>query len=399
MKPLQILVALVSMSSIGSSTARFAVLVCAAQAGASPATVGLLAALYAGVGSLASVPAGRLIDRLGVRSPLLYGAALLAFGVSLGAIWRGMPMLVAVIALSGIAFHVMIIAFGRLAGDLATPDRRAEAFGMLGFGYSISLLAAPLIAGFAIDLIGFTWSFVLFALIPLGSLMMVYTDCLPWSPPAAARSAASGHGSRDDQATAAHPPHSGALGLLRSPALRRLWACCTAFEAGWMGFTFMLPIVGTQLGFSASRIGLVAGAAGFMLFLTRACMTPLLRRFTPWQLLIAGLAIGGAGFAGLGFAENFLWMVACAGLIGLGQGACSPMVTALIYENAPAHEKGEAIAMRTMISSASQCSAPLVAGAISSAVGPMPVFLGLAMGMIGTAWSSRARARGRGKKS
>ena len=167
MKPLQLLVALVSISSIGSSTARFAVLVCAAQAGASPATVGFLAALYAGVGSLASVPAGRLIDRLGVRTPLLYGAALLAFGVSLGAVWRGMPMLVAVIALTGIAFHVMIIGFGRLAGDLATPDRRAEAFGMLGFGYSISLLAAPLIAGFAIDLIGFTWSFVLFALIPL----------------------------------------------------------------------------------------------------------------------------------------------------------------------------------------------------------------------------------------
>ena len=228
---------------------------------------------------------------------------------------------------------------------------------------------------------------------------MVYTDRLPWSPPAAARCAVAGPRTRVDQDTAEIPPRSGALGLLRSPALRRLWACCIAFEAGWMGFTFMLPIVGTQLGFSASRIGLVAGAAGFMLFLTRACMTPLLRRFTPWQLLIAGLAIGGTGFAGLGFADEFLWMVAGAGLIGLGQGACSPMVTALIYENAPVHEKGEAIAMRTMISSASQCTAPLVAGAISAAMGAMPVFLALAAGMLGTALSSRRRWRARRKQS
>jgi superfamily II DNA/RNA helicase len=43
----------------------------------------------------------------------------------------------------------------------------------------------------------------------------VYTNRLPWSPPAAARSAAAGQGSHDDQATTAHPPRSGALGLRR----------------------------------------------------------------------------------------------------------------------------------------------------------------------------------------
>ncbi len=388
MKNLRLLIALVSMSAIGSTTARFAVYLSAAQAGASPATVGLLAALYAGIGALLAVPSGRLIDRAGTKTPLLYASAVLAAAVSLGALSRGLPMLVAIIVLTSIAFNVMIIAFSRLAGDLAPPDARAEAFGMLGFGFSISLLAAPIIAGFSIDLVGFSVSFVLFALIPLGSFVMVWTDRLPWSPPAAARG---GQGEPGDAAARTDPARSGTLGLLRAPELKRLWVCCTAFEAGWMGFTFMLPIIGTQMGFSASRIGLIAGSAGFMLFLTRAALTQLLQWLTPWQLLITGMALGSVGFVGLAFAGDFLSMAACAGLIGLGQGACSPMLSALIYENAPAHEKGEAMAMRTLISSTSQCTTPLLAGALSTAVGIAPVFLALAAGMAGTSWASRAQ--------
>ena len=396
MTNLQLLVVLVSMSSIGATTARFAVLICAAQSGASPTTVGLLAGLFAGAGALVSVPFGRLIDRVGVRTPLLYSAALLSVSVSLGAIWRGLPMLVAIAVLSGIAFNIMIIAFGRLAGDLATPDRRAEAFGMLGFGYSISLLASPIIAGFSIDLVGFTVAFMLFALVPLGPFFMVWTNRLPWSPPAGAHGLP---GNPTGNKAGAAPARSGTLGMLRAPALRRLWVCCAMFEAGWMGFTFMLPIVGTQLGFSASRIGLIAGAAGFMLFLMRACLTPLLQRFTPWQLLITGLALGGAGFVGMAFASGFVWMALCAGLLGAGQGACSPMLSALIYENSPAHEKGEAMAMRTLISSSSQCTTPLIAGALTSAFGVAPVFLLIAAGMAGTSWSSRAKWRGKRKQT
>ena len=163
------------------------------------------------------------------------------------------------------------------------------------------------------------------------------------------------------------------------------------FESGWMAFGFMLPILGTQRGFSASRIGLIAGAAGLMLFLTRACLTHLLRRLTPWQLLIIGLVLIGLGFSGFSLANEFVWMAACGGLIGMGQGAASPMLSALIYENAPAHEAGEALALRTLISNVSQGSIPLIAGALSSVFGVAVVFWLLAAGLFGTAWWSRAQ--------
>ena len=380
------LVTLVSLSSTGATATRFTVFLCAAQSGASPATVGLLAALFAGVGAFASVPAGRAIDRSGTKKPLLLGTSMLVVAVSLGVFWRELPMLFVIVALAGLAHNTMIIAFQRLAGDLAAPNERAQAFGMLGFGFSISILAAPVIAGFAIDHVGFAGTFLLFTLIPVCSFVMVWIDLLPWSP---------GTGARPERSAGDAPARSGTLGLLREPALKPLWICGAIFESGWMCFGFMLPILGTQLGFSASKIGLIAGAAGLTLFFTRGSLTPLLRRFTPWQLILAGLALSGIGFTGMALAHEFLWMAICAGLIGIGQGASSPMMSALIYERAPAHETGEAMAVRTLIANGSQGSMPLVAGALSSAIGLAPVFWIVAAGLFGSAWVYRAQWRRR----
>ena len=378
---LRLLIALVALAGIGAGAGRFAVYLAAAQGGASPATVGVIASIFAGVGTLVAMPVGRALDRYGVRGPLFWAAVLLCGSVLLGAFSRELPVLVTIVVLGGLAYNIMVISFARLAGDLAAPDRRAEAFGMLGFGYSVSLLAAPLIGGFAIDGVGFTWAFVLFALIPLGALIMVWTDQLPWSPPV--------HAALDKDGTAV-AERRGTVALLFTPELRGLWVCCVAFEAGWMCFTFMLPVVGTQLAFSASKIGLIAGTGGFTLFLTRGLLTKLLQWCSPWQVLISGLALCAIGFTGMAFASEFLWICACAAFIGFGQGACSPMLTALVYEQSASHEKGAALALRTLTSNFSQFATPLAAGVISSMVGATAVFAALAVFMGGVSWVSRS---------
>lgn len=381
MKPLNLLVTLVSLSSTGAMAARFTVLLCAVHLGASPMMVGLIAAMFAAVAALAAVPTGRMIDRRGARRPLLVSTAVLAAAVGLGALWRELPALFIIAVLAGVAHNTMVIAFQRLAGDLAPAGERAAAFGQLGLGFSIANLAAPVVAGFAIDHTGFAATFLLFGLVPLLPLLIVWTGRLPM-PVAAPHGRHAGAG--------AGPRRSGTLGLLRSPSLARLWVCCALFESAWMGFGFMVPIHGSNLGFSASRIGMIAGAAGVVLFLSRVFMRQLLARLSPWQLLVAGMTMIGLGFAGFAMATQFIWLAASAGLIGFGQGIASPMLNALLYECAPAHETGEALALRTLINNVSQGTIPLLAGAIGAAAGLAPVFWGLAAGMLGMSWTSRA---------
>lgn len=377
MNSLYRLVILVSLSSTGATASRFAVLVCAAQIGASHATVGLLAGLFSGLGVFTAVPTGRLVDRIGTRKPLLWSAIVLALAVAAGIVSRDLPVLFAIVCIGGLAHNVMIVTFQKLAGDLAPANARAEAFGMLSFGFSISILAAPVVAGFAIDYLGFVATFALFTLVPLASFALAWFNFLPWPPVAEAN------------VRADSPQENSSLAMLRDPVLFRIWVSCVMFESAWMGFGFMLPILGTDLGYSASTIGMIAGTAGFTLFIARAILTPLLRWLTPWQLLLAGMASYGIGIAGMVIANAPITMALCGAFMGLGQGVASPMTNALIYENAREHQKGEALAMRALISNAAQGGMPLVSGPLSGLVGIPAVFALIAAGLFGSVWLSR----------
>ena len=145
-------------------------------------------------------------------------------------------------------------------------------------------------------------------------------------------------------------------------------------------------------------IGLIAGASGVMLMVSRIFMTWLLRHLTPWQLLIAGMGLLGLGFMGVALTTQFILLVASSAVIGLGQGLSGPMLNALIYEYAPSHETGEAMGVRTLINNVSQGTIPLIAGGVGAAFGLAPVFWGMAVSMLAMGWSSRAFWRVRPQK-
>jgi predicted MFS family arabinose efflux permease len=393
MRALYLLAVLVWLSSTGFMAARFTSLVYVAQQSSSASLVGFLAASFAIFSAFASVPTGRLIDRRGAKQPLLWASSLLAVTVGVGAIWRDIGALFAIAIVAGLAHNTMVLAFQRLAGELGPPEERPAAFGLLGLGFSFSNLTAPVAAGFAIDHTGFTATYVIFALVPMLSFLFVWTDRLPWPPVHPAhRPGADGK---------AAPARGGSLALLRTRPLTRLYVACGLFEMAWMGFGFILPIHGTNLGFSASDIGLIAGAAGVMLMISRLFMTWLLRRLTPWQLLIAGMVLLGTGFIGIALTSQYALLIVSGAVIGLGQGIAGPMLNALIYEYAPAHEAGEAMGLRTLINNVSQGVIPLVAGGVGAMFGLVPVFWGMALSMIGIGWSSRSfwQARAQRKPS
>jgi predicted MFS family arabinose efflux permease len=301
----------------------------------------------------------------------------------LGAVWRELPALFFIAVAAGLCHNTMVLAFQRLAGELGPPSERPAAFGLLGLGFSISNLSAPVAAGFAIDHAGFMASFVIFGLVPIIPFIFVWQDRLPWPPVVAHPASADGSVS----------PARGPMSLLRAPRLGSLYVLCGLFESAWMGFGFMLPIYGSQLGLDATTMGLIAGSAALAIFGVRLFMARVLRRYTPWQLVVGGMVLIGAGFMGFALAGNLFWLVAFAMVIGLGQGIAGPMLNALIYEYSPPHEVGVALGLRTMINNISQAGLPLIAGALGSAFGVGPVFWVMSVMMLGGAWSSRREWR------
>ena len=146
---------------------RVAVTLDALAGGATAATVGVLIALYALLPMLLAVPAGRVIDRIGVRRPMLAGSIGVACGAALPALWPGLPALYVAATLIGASFMTFQVATQYATGELSGPDARAEGYSLLALGYSLSSFAGPLVTGFVIDHWGFRSAYALLVVFPL----------------------------------------------------------------------------------------------------------------------------------------------------------------------------------------------------------------------------------------
>ena len=105
----------------------------------------MLIALYAFLPMLLAVPAGRVIDRIGVRRPMLVGSIGVAAGAALPALWPGLPTLYVAATLLGASFMIFQVAAQYATGELSGPDTRAEGYSLLALGYSLSSFAGPLV--------------------------------------------------------------------------------------------------------------------------------------------------------------------------------------------------------------------------------------------------------------
>ncbi|MEU4644209.1 MFS transporter [Micromonospora sp. NPDC023814] len=245
--------------------------------GFSPAGLGLAVSVYFGVGALASVPSGRLVDRYGpavvARCAILLSAGAM---LAVATLARSYAVLVGLLALSAAAN-----ALGQLASNAAlarhVPARRQ------GLSFGVKQAAIPvstLLAGAAVPTValtaGWRWAFVVAAGAALAALPAV-----PAREPRPGRTAAP---ARAGRATAALLV-VGAAAMLAAAAANAL---------------------GTFVVDSAVDRGLTPGLAGLTLTLGSAvCVTARVcagwladRRPAGHVAVIAGMLVVGA--AGLG---------------------------------------------------------------------------------------------------
>jgi MFS family permease len=327
--------------------------------GASTFTVGVAMSLYAVFPMLLSVATGRISDRIGVRRPMRVGSAAIALGVGVPFAFPGLPALMVSASLVGVGFMAFQIAAQNATGELGSPAQRARNFGLLAVGYSVSGFIGPLIAGFAIDHLGFRASFGTFALIPLVPLAVLASQ--RFVPPGRRLSVGAVH-------------HGGVVALLRHRTLRRVFAMNAMLSMGWELHAIFIPIYGAQIGFSASEIGLVLSSFAAATFVVRFSMPALSRALTEHQILTGALLIGGLVYLVYPLSKSFAVLLALSFTLGLGLGGGQPIVMSLLHAHAPPGRVGEAAGVRMMLVTGMSVSVPLVLGGVGASLGIAPVF-------------------------
>jgi MFS family permease len=361
LNPLYVLVALTTLGHTVQVGSRLAVMLYAVHFNASPATVGVIAALYNIVAVFTSVHVGRWIDRSGSRLPMLVGAAMITVGSAIGFVWRDLPALVFVALLIGSFHNFTFIAQQRLSGQYGGPADRVKNFAWTSLAQSLAGVLGPLLAGFFIDHAGFPETFMMFTVLGALAFAVLALGLLEYPP-------------HEPPKPRAGPRH-GTLTLLKNDReLRRIYYIAVLASSTWSIVIFLIPLYGTQIGLDASTIGLIIGAFSFATVLTRLILPWLTRSMTHWQIMVASLVFCGLGFIAVpGF--KAVWILSLlSAWIGFGLGLTGPISQAILYDVSPPDRIGELLGLRVTMLNASHAFMPILSGSIGAAVGVAPVF-------------------------
>ena len=360
--PLALIVVTTVLAHAAFNGSRLTISLNALALGASPLTVGVMMSLFAALPMALGIFSGRLVDRIGVRAPLIAAAALLVASVSLPGIVPGIVSLYFAAAGAGTGFMLFHIGVQHAVGEGSSVEDRKTNFGWLALGFSISNFVGPTTAGVAIDTIGHRGTFLLLSAFALVALGLV-----------AARRAAFTHTPHAERPQ----KRASALELLHDPELRRVFLVTGLLASAWDLFVFVMPIYGTAIGLSASTIGFILGSFALATFLIRLGLPWIQRRLREWEMITTTLVIACVAYALFPMMETVPLLAATSFLLGLGLGATQPSIMSLLYAKAPAGRAAEAVGVRSVVLNASHTVLPLAFGGVGAALGMAPVFLAM----------------------
>jgi MFS family permease len=335
----------------------------ALRAGQGAPAAGALIAMFALAPMVMALPAGRLADRHGYHRPMRIAIALTTLGsviAALAAFVGGLAHFVALAVaalLCGTGANVGVIATQRTAGRSATSSvERMRVFSWLGMAPALGNAVGPVVAGVAIDLAGFAWSYAAMAVLALASL------------------AALPHVARDAPVARPAGPRPRTWSLFQVPKFKRLLMVNWLISASWDVHSFAVPVLGHERGFNASTIGLILGTFTLAVTAVRIVIPALASRLEEVRVVRVSMIGTGLVYAIYPLMPGPWSMAACAVVLGILLGSAQPMILSTLMRLTPAERHGEALALRSMAINASSAGMPVLYGFLGAVTGASPIF-------------------------
>ena len=334
----------------------------ALELGAPQIMLGVIVALYALCPTLLALYAGKLTDRLGVRWPLVLGCLGIGLSLLLPGLLPSLNTLYLSALLIGFCFVFYNVSIQNLVGMLSSTEARTRNFSNLSLMIASGGFVGPLIAGFAIDNLGYGIGYLCIAVLPAISAVIVFSARHKLTELSGAKA------KNEDE-----PGY--AVGLLANRPLRRTLITSGIILTAIDLFQFYMPIYGHAIGMSATAIGMVLAMFAGASFIVRTILPQIVKRFGEEPVLVASIFIAAATYLLFPLVESGIVLGVFAFLLGLGTGCGQPLTLMMIYARAPEGRSGEALGLRMTINNLTHIVVPLFFGTIGTAFGVAPVFL------------------------
>ncbi len=326
--------------------------------GASPFTVGLLAAAFSLAPMLLAVQTGRLSDRFGSRWPLALGISGGAIGVLLPFFFQSIPALFFAALMNGLAFSFYGVPLQNVIGLLSTSETRVRNFSNLTLIVSVSSFAGPLFAGVAMDHLGPPLTCLVLSLLTIVPVAMLVL-----------------RGGGLPRGTGKPiPPGDGILKSIRQPGMGRILATSSLMLSGFELFMFYIPVYAHSIGLSGTVIGIILASFATSSFIVRLAIPRLLARFGLEPVLAGAFYISAAMFFVVPFFQSPVMLCIVAFIFGLGVSVGQPITMSMSFTTAADGRSGEAMGIRQTVNHITRVIGPTLFGSLGTAFGLYAVF-------------------------
>ena len=378
MTPINFAFALAFFNFLGTMAGRVLLTLEALRLGANPFAVGALAATFSAFPMLFAWIAGRLADRFGSRSLLMFSAVGSSCGMLVPFLVPGLPTLYVAAAMLGLTSSFYAVSVQNLVGVLGKQGEHAKGFSNFSMVAAFASFIGPMISGFSLDHMGFGTACVILAVIAFVPVLML-----------AGRAGKLPRGKRPEG------PQETVRGMLLGSGVRRVLVASSFVQLGVDLFQFYLPIHGYAVGLSASEIGIILSMFAAASFVVRLIMPRLIAWSNEETVLSYAFYLGAASFILIPLFKSTIALSSIAFLFGLGLGCGAPITMMLTYAQSPKGRSGEALGLRMTANHLARVIGPLVFGSIGSAFGLFAVFWANALMMASGGMISRQGAKRR----
>ncbi len=342
--------------------------------GAGPVGVGLVLTAYALAQFLFTPLLGTLSDRYG-RRPVIFASLLVeAFSLALCALAHSLPLLLVARFIGGIGASNIGSAQAVVA-DVTPVEGRARGMGLIGAAIGFGFVIGPAL-GSVLAPLGPAVPFWVAMLVALVNALLVlrFLPETRWMGMACPPVASTVH-----QRWLAL---SGWRQVQRHPLVGRLVVMNLLFTIAFTAMETVLALF-TQhaFGWTTRQNGYLFTYVGLLVVIMQGGVVgQLARRMGERRLLLAGLVLLAAGLALLPWSTNLASFVVVVGIISVGDGAVTPMLSTLLSFVSEPETRGETLGLAQGVAGLARIIGPLAAG-IAFALGSpaAPFVLGSAL--------------------
>lgn len=317
--------------------------------GASPTTIGFLAASFS-VAQLALAPVwGRISDRIGRKPVILISL----FGTAAGSFITGAAGTLWLLFLGRVvdgASGASVSVAQAAVTDVAEPSQRPRLLGLLGAAFGVGFVAGPAIGALA-ALGGPHVPFYLAGALAFVNGVVAIKRLPETHPPGPRREV------RSERAPA--PPGTRA-------ALARLALVAFVSLCAFSGFEATFALFGERrfdLGLSSTS-GVFVAVGLVLVVVQGGAIHPAVERFGALGTLRIGLLCDAAGLLLLAMATTWPVLIVALGVLVVGQGLITPTLSSVVAGRVRAERRGSALGVQQSAGGLARIVGPALGGAL-----------------------------------